>query len=215
MFSMDHGITDVSGNLDLKEATLSKFINTDYTFDENEIKSIFITVRKRSNVFTPVCQSFCSHPLPSPQVDPRLPPETTTAADGTGMHSCFASTLGPAYKYHTVTMIFFVSQSPPCPENISLSSLIACNTQGSQRSGKSGKILKTFSSQGNQGKTGGFQPKSGKKFQIMQLFFPTIFKPFKPINLREMFVKTVKPRRKMFFLRLLYLRSCQEIAIFA
>ena len=39
--------------------------------------------------------------------------------------------------------------------------------QGSHRSGKSGnsgKILKTFSSQGNQGKTGGFQPKSGKKF---------------------------------------------------
>ena len=31
--------------------------------------------------------------------------------------------------------------------------------QGSQRSGKSGKILKTFS---NQGKTGGFQPKSGR-----------------------------------------------------
>ena len=43
--------------------------------------------------------------------------------------------------------------------------------QGSHRSGnsgKSGKILKTFSSQGNQGKWG-FQPKSGKKFQIREL----------------------------------------------
>ena len=59
--------------------------------------------------------------------------------------------------------------------------------QGSHRSGNSGKILKTFSSQGNQGKTGFFQPNSGKKFQIRELFFQTIFKPFKPINLRKMF----------------------------
>ena len=48
--------------------------------------------------------------------------------------------------------------------------------------------------QGNQGKTGVFQPKSGKKFQIRELFFQTIFKPFKPINLRKMFFKTVKPQ---------------------
>ena len=78
--------------------------------------------------------------------------------------------------------------------------------QGSHRSGKSGnsgEILKSFSSQGNQGKTGVFQPKSGKKFQIRELFFQTISKPFKPINLRKC------------FLRLLNLRSCQEIAVFA
>ena len=34
--------------------------------------------------------------------------------------------------------------------------------------------------------------------KIRELFFPTIFKPLKPINLRESFVKTVKPLRKMF-----------------
>ena len=70
-------------------------------------------------------------------------------------------------------------------------------TQGSHRSGnsgKSGKILKTFSSQENQGKTGGFQPKSRKIIQIREFFSQTIFKPFKPINLREMFFKTVKPQ---------------------
>ena len=71
--------------------------------------------------------------------------------------------------------------------------------QGSHRSGKSGnsgKFLKTFSSQGNQGKTGGgvFSQNQGKKFQIRELFFQTIFKPFKPINLRKMFFKTVKPQ---------------------
>ena len=33
----------------------------------------------------------------------------------------------------------------------------------------------------------GFQPKSEKKFQIRKLFFQTIFKPFKPFNLRKMF----------------------------
>ena len=40
------------------------------------------------------------------------------------------------------------------------------------------EILKTFSSQGNQGKTGGFQPKSGKKISNQGTFFKTIFKPF-------------------------------------
>ena len=52
--------------------------------------------------------------------------------------------------------------------------LIRENFEDFFQSGKSGKILKTFSSQGNQGKTGGFQPKSGKKIQIRELFF----KPF-------------------------------------
>ena len=65
--------------------------------------------------------------------------------------------------------------------------------QGSHRSGKSGnsgKILKTFSSQGNQGKTRGFQPKSGKKFQIRELFS----KPFSNLLIWcKMFFKNVKP----------------------
>ena len=50
--------------------------------------------------------------------------------------------------------------------------------QGSHQSGKSGnsgKILKTFSSQGNQGKTGIFQPKSGKKISNQGTFFPNHF----------------------------------------
>ena len=69
--------------------------------------------------------------------------------------------------------------------------------QGSHRSGnsgKSGKILKTFSSQGNQGKTGVFQPKSGKKISDQGTFFQIIFKPFKPLNLRKIFFKTIKPQ---------------------
>ena len=41
------------------------------------------------------------------------------------------------------------------------------------------------------GKTG-FSAKIGKIFQIRELFFQTIFKPFRPINLRKMFFKTVK-----------------------
>ena len=51
----------------------------------------------------------------------------------------------------------------------------AVNAQGSHWSGNSGKILKTFSSQGNQGKTGVFQPKSGKKISNQGTFFS---KPF-------------------------------------
>ena len=69
--------------------------------------------------------------------------------------------------------------------------------QGSHRSGKSGnsgKILKTFSSQGNQGKTGGFQPKSGKKISNQGTFSQNIFNPFKPKNRRKKFFKTVKPQ---------------------
>ena len=50
--------------------------------------------------------------------------------------------------------------------------------QGSHRSGNSGKILKTFSSQGNQGKTGVFQPKSGKKISNQGTFFPNHFQTF-------------------------------------
>ena len=59
----------------------------------------------------------------------------------------------------------------------------------SQNTGFPGKILKTFSSQGNQGKTGGFQPKSGKKISNQGIFFKTILKPS---NLRKMLFKTVK-----------------------
>ena len=44
--------------------------------------------------------------------------------------------------------------------------------------------LKTFSIQG---KRGGFQPKSGEKISNQGTFFQTIFKPFKPINLRKIF----------------------------
>ena len=50
--------------------------------------------------------------------------------------------------------------------------------QGSHRSGNSGKILKTFSSQGNQGKTGVFQPKSGKKISNQGTFFANHFQTF-------------------------------------
>ena len=62
-----------------------------------------------------------------------------------------------------------------------LRSLHRVHLQGSQRSGKSGnsgKILKTFSSQGNQGKTGGFQPKSGKKNSNQGTFFANHFETF-------------------------------------
>ena len=45
-------------------------------------------------------------------------------------------------------------------------------TQGSHQSGNSGKILKTFSSQG---KTGVFQPKSGKKISNQGTFFSNHF----------------------------------------
>ena len=66
--------------------------------------------------------------------------------------------------------------------------------QGSHRSGNSGKILKAFSSQGNQGKQGVSSQNQGKKFQMRELFSQTIFKPYKPKNLRKMFFKTVKPQ---------------------
>ena len=52
-----------------------------------------------------------------------------------------------------------------------------------------------FFQSGKSGKKGGFQPKSGKKFQIRELFSQTIFKPIKPINLRKMFFTTVKPQQ--------------------
>ena len=66
--------------------------------------------------------------------------------------------------------------------------------QGSHRSGKSGKILKIFSSQGNQGKRGFSAKIRGKNFKSGNFFFQTNSKPFKPINLRKMFFKTVKPK---------------------
>ena len=59
--------------------------------------------------------------------------------------------------------------------------------------------LEDFFQSGKSGKTGGFQPKSGKKFQIRELFFKTIFKPF---NLEgKCFFKTVKPVRKLHLMR--------------
>ena len=48
-----------------------------------------------------------------------------------------------------------------------------------------------FFQSGKSGKNGGFQPKSGKKISNQGTFFQTIFKP---INLRKMFFKTVKPQ---------------------
>ena len=45
-----------------------------------------------------------------------------------------------------------------------------------------------FFQSGKSGKNRGFSAK------IRELFFQTIFKPFKPINLRKMFFKTVKPQ---------------------
>ena len=52
-----------------------------------------------------------------------------------------------------------------------------------------------FFQSGKSGKNRGFfSQNQGKKFQIRELFFQTIFKPFKPINLRKMFFKTVKPQ---------------------
>ena len=75
-----------------------------------------------------------------------------------------------------------------------LCSIFMQDSHRSGKSGNSGKILKTFSSKGNQGKTGVFQPKSGKKISNQGTFFQTILKPFKPINLRKMFFKTVKPQ---------------------
>ena len=54
----------------------------------------------------------------------------------------------------------------------------ARKTSYTGKSGNSGKILKTFSSQGNQGKTGVFQPKSGKKISNQGTFFPNHFQTF-------------------------------------
>ena len=52
-----------------------------------------------------------------------------------------------------------------------------------------------FFQSGKSGKNRGFSAKiREKKFQIRELFSQTIFTPFKPINLRKMFFKTVKPQ---------------------
>ena len=51
-----------------------------------------------------------------------------------------------------------------------------------------------FFQSGKSGKNGFFSQNQGKKFQIRELFPQTIFKPFKPINLRKMFFKNVKPQ---------------------
>ena len=49
-----------------------------------------------------------------------------------------------------------------------------------------------FFQSGKSGENGVFSQNQLKKFQIRELFFQTIFKPFKPINLRKMFFKTLK-----------------------
>ena len=64
--------------------------------------------------------------------------------------------------------------------------------QGNQ--GIQGKFLRLFPVREIREKQGFFSQNQGKKFQIRELFFQTIFKPFKPINLRKMFFKTVKPQ---------------------
>ena len=63
--------------------------------------------------------------------------------------------------------------------------------QGNQ--GIQGKFWRLFPVREIREKQGVFSQNQGKKFQIRELFFQTIFKPFKPINLRKMFFKTVKP----------------------
>ena len=57
-----------------------------------------------------------------------------------------------------------------------------------------GNVWKLFPVREIREKQGFFRQNQGKKFQIRELFFQTIFKPFKPINLRKMFFKTVKPQ---------------------
>ena len=51
------------------------------------------------------------------------------------------------------------------------------------------KNFEDFFQSGKSGKTGVFSQNQGKKFQIREFFS----KPFKPINLRKMFFKSVKP----------------------
>ena len=87
-------------------------------------KVMFLHLSVSHSVHSPLPPGRHHHPRQTP------PPETATAADGThpsGMHSCFESTLGPAYKYHTCYDL--VPQSPPCPENISelINSLQSCD----------------------------------------------------------------------------------------
>ena len=60
--------------------------------------------------------------------------------------------------------------------------------------GIQGKFWRLFPVREIREKQGFFSQNQGKKFQIRELFFQTIFKPFKPINLRKMFFKTVKPQ---------------------
>ena len=64
--------------------------------------------------------------------------------------------------------------------------------QGNQ--GIQGNFWRLFPVREIREKQGFFSQNQGKKFQIRELFFQTISKPFKPINLRKMFFKTVKPQ---------------------
>ena len=64
--------------------------------------------------------------------------------------------------------------------------------QGNQ--GIQGKFWRLFPVREIREKQGFFSQNQGKKFQIRELFFQTIFKPFKPINLRKMFFRNVKPQ---------------------
>ena len=72
------------------------------------------------------------------------------------------------------------------------SSIRVPTDQGNQ--GIQGKFLRLFPVREIREKQGFFSQNQGKKFQIRELFSQTIFKPFKPINLRKMFFKTVKPQ---------------------
>ena len=110
---------------------------------------------REGTVSTSVCQEFC----PDVSVDCRVDASVEGGVSQHAMDRGCASPLGWPLK--RVVRI-----------------LLECNRQGSHQSGKSGnsgKILKTFSSQGNQGKTGVFQPKSGKKISNQGTFFSNHF----------------------------------------
>ena len=51
-----------------------------------------------------------------------------------------------------------------------------------------------FSQSGKSGENRGFSAKIREKISNQGTFFQTIFKPFQPINLRKLFLKSVKPQ---------------------
>ena len=68
--------------------------------------------------------------------------------------------------------------------------MLESHTSGFPPIGEFRENFEDFFQSGKSGKNGFFSQNQGKKFQIRELFFQTIFKPFKPINLRKMFFKT-------------------------